>query len=44
MTVVEDGAERDFLAHDCGRESLGDLLPDRERVAEDPARVLDRCL
>ena len=38
VVLVEDRGEGDLLALDRRRERLGDLLPDRERVAEDAAR------
>ncbi len=41
---VEDVLERDVLAHHRGRHRLGDPVAHRERVAEDPAGVLDRLL
>ena len=41
---VEDLLERDVLAHDRGRHRLGDPVAHGERVAEDPAGVLDRLL
>ncbi len=41
---VEDARQRDLLAHDRGREQLGDPVADRVRVAQHPAGVLDRRL
>ncbi len=41
---VEDLLERDVLAHHRGGHRLGDPVAHRERVAEDPAGVLDRLL
>ena len=41
---VEDLLERDVLAHHRGRHRLGDPVAHRERVAEDPAGVLDGLL
>ena len=41
---VEQVVQRNVLAHHGSRHGLGDLLAERERVAQDAARVLDRGL
>ena len=44
VALVEQLLERDVLAHDRRRHGLGDLVAERERVAEDAGGVLDRLL
>ncbi len=41
VVAVEDAGERDVLAHDGGRERLGDLVAEGVGVAQDAAGVLD---